>query len=307
MFKDSINNFLKDKSILILGFGREGRSTLNYIIKNKVKYSKLAIADKNVNIDKEYEFVEYFLGDNYLDCINQFDVIIKAPGISLKNIDLKRINAEITSQAELFLKFGKEKVIGVTGTKGKSTTTTMIYNILSTKYKVEIVGNIGIPVLNFVDNFEETDYFVYEFSSHQLELIDASPKIAVFLNLYQDHLDYYSSFEAYANAKRNIYMHQTADDILIYNLDMEVKLFGKYLPISKRVGISQNEVMNNTININGNILSLSDLNLSGNHNKYNFIVACTIARMLNVEDEKIIEGIKGFKSLPHRLEKIRRI
>ena len=155
MLKERINNYLSNKSILILGFGREGRSTLNYINKNNICYTRIAIADKNETIEKQ-ENIEYFLGSNYLEAIYGFDIIIKSPGISLKEIDLSEIKGKITSQAELFLKYGKEKVIGITGTKGKSTTSSLIFQMLSKELSVELVGNIGIPVLDYVDKYEKT-------------------------------------------------------------------------------------------------------------------------------------------------------
>lgn len=293
MLKNKINEFLTNKSIVILGFGREGKSTLNYIQRNNIKYTKLAIADKNENIGKE-EGIEYCLGENYLNCISNFDVIIKAPGISLKDIDISEFKSKITSQTELFIQFGREKIIGVTGTKGKSTTTSMIYEMLKPNYNVEIVGNIGLPALDYVDKFKNVDYFVYELSSHQLELVDVSPKIAVFLNLYEEHLDYYTSFDAYADAKRNIYMHQKENDILVYNQDMVDKLLT--IPsISKKVGISQIQAEKSDLNL-GNIL--------GVHNIYNLTVAQTVAKLLNVSEENIQDAIKNYHTLPHRLENI---
>lgn len=293
MLKTKINEFLTNKSIVILGFGREGKSTYKYIQDNNIKYTKLGIADRSEDIAK-LDGVEYYLGEDYLNCIKDFDVIIKAPGISLKDIDISKVKDKIISQTELFIRFGREKIIGVTGTKGKSTTTSMIYEMLKTKYNVEIVGNIGLPALDYVDKFESTDYFIYELSSHQLELVDVSPKIAVFLNLYEEHLDYYISFYAYANAKRNIYIHQKEDDVLVYNQDMVDKLLT--IPgISKKIGISQAQAEKSDLNL-GNIL--------GVHNIYNLSVAEAVARLLNVGKQDIQEAIKNYHTLPHRLEKI---
>ena len=294
MLKAKINEYLTNKSIVILGFGKEGQSTLKYIQDNNIAYSRLAIADKNVNVPKQAN-IEYYLGDEYLSSLNDFDIVIKAPGISLKDIDISEFKDKITSQAEMFIKFGREKVIGITGTKGKSTTTSMIYEMLKTKYNVEIVGNIGLPALDFVDKFGKTDYFVYELSSHQLELMDVSPKIAVFLNLYEEHLDYYVSFDAYANAKRNIYLFQNNEDYIVYNKDMEHILFNKIIPIAKKLGISQKETENSKINTD---------NILGSHNIYNLKIAETIAKLLDVSDEEVQLAIKNFHTLPHRLENI---
>jgi len=293
LLKTNINEFLTNKSIVILGFGREGKSTYKYIQDNNIKYTKLAIADRNEDIDK-LDVIEYYLGEDYLNCIKDFDVIIKAPGISLKDIDISEVKDKITSQTELFIRFGREKIIGVTGTKGKSTTTSMIYEMLKMKYNVKIVGNIGLPALDYVDKFEETDYFVYELSSHQLELVDVSPKIAVFLNLYEEHLDFYVSFEAYANAKRNIYIHQKENDVLVYNQDMMEELLIKPA-VSQKIGVSQSQAEKSDLNVD---------NILGVHNIYNLTVAEAVARLLNVAEQDIQDAIKNYHTLPHRLEKI---
>ncbi len=305
MLKERINNYLSNKSILILGFGREGRSTLNYINKNNICYTRIAIADKNETIEKQ-ENIEYFLGSNYLEAIYEFDIIIKSPGISLKEIDLSEIKGKITSQAELFLKYGKEKVIGITGTKGKSTTSSLIFQMLNKELSVELVGNIGIPVLDYVDKYEKTSYFVYELSSHQLELVDASPKIAVFLNLYEEHLDYYKSFESYASAKRNIFKHQDESDVFVYNKDMKNVLIGGEQVKARSIEISQieaeaNPLKNKFVNLT---IDTNDIHLLGTHNLYNLTIAATVAKLVGVSDSSIMSVIKNLKPLPHRLETI---
>lgn len=305
MLKEKINEYLSNSSILILGFGREGKSTLRYIKSNYINYTRLAVADKNENIQKE-EGIEYFLGEDYLSVINDFDIVIKSPGISLKDIDTSHMKGRITSQADLFLKFGKDKVVGITGTKGKSTTVSVIHKMLKDTYSVELVGNIGIPALDYVDNFDDTDYFVYELSSHQLELVNHSPKIAVFLNLYEEHLDYYTSFEAYANAKRNIFKFQRASDYLVCNKDMEKVLLSDTPVNSNLVLVSEkvSECMplkNEFVDID---LDKSKVNILGIHNLYNITVAAVVAKLLNVSDASILKAIKSIKPLPHRLESI---
>lgn len=305
MLKEKINEYLSNSSILILGFGKEGKSTLKYIKDSKVNYTRLAIADKNENIQKEGG-IEYFLGEDYLSVINDFDIVIKSPGISLKYIDLSKLKCKITSQADLFLTFGGGKVIGVTGTKGKSTTTNFIYQMLKTEFLVELVGNIGVPALDFVDNFDKTDYFVYELSSHQLELVNSSPKIAVFLNLYEEHLDYYKSFEAYANAKRNIFKYQHATDMFVYNKDMEQKLLADFNIVSNRIPVSQSEAIkaplkNDYVNIP---LDIGRLHILGIHNLYNLTIAATVAKLVGVSEHGIKCTLEKLQPLPHRLQSI---
>lgn len=305
MLKEKINEYLSGKAILILGFGREGKSTLEYIKANHINYTKLVVADQNESILKE-EGVEYILGKDYLSVINDFDIVIKSPGISLKDVDTKNFKGKITSQTDLFLMFGKDKVIGVTGTKGKSTTANFIHQMLKQEHSVELVGNIGVPVLGYVDNFDTTDYFVYELSSHQLERVTSSPKIAVFLNLYEEHLDYYSSFEAYANAKRNIFKFQDASDYLLCNKDMKSTLLS-HIPVkSNLILVSEKEaervpLKNEFVNID---LDISKVNVLGAHNLYNITMASVVAKLVGVSDESIVKAIECTGPLPHRLENI---
>lgn len=306
MLKEKINEYLSNKSILILGFGREGKSTLNYIMTSGVITKRLAIADKSKDIEK-LDGIEYFLGASYLEALQEFDIIIKAPGISLKDVDMSLIQGEITSQTDLFLTYGGSKVIGITGTKGKSTTTTFIHQMLKEEgFAVELVGNIGVPALDYVDKYDETKYFVYELSSHQLELVHASPKIAVFLNLYEEHLDYYSSFLAYANAKRNIFKYQSSENYLVYNKDMESKLLASTEVKSKRVPVSQEQAEKSPLN-NEYVSILCDIqkiHVLGTHNLYNLTVAATVAKLVGVSDKSIVNAIEKMQPLPHRLQTI---
>lgn len=305
MLKEKINEYLSNSSILILGFGREGKSTLSYIKSNKINYIRLGVADQNVNIQKEAG-IEYFLGDDYLSVIDDFDIVIKSPGISLKNVDTSHMKGKITSQTDLFLKYGKDKVIGVTGTKGKSTTANFIYQMLKQEHSVELVGNIGVPVLGYVDNFESTDYFVYELSSHQLELVNYSPKIAVLLNLYEEHLDYYTSFEAYANAKRNIFKYQKNEDYLVYNADMETQLLSGVAVNGKKIPVSQAEAIkkpmkNDYLDIK---FEIDKLHILGVHNLYNLTIAATVAKLAGISDKNIACVLDKLQPLPHRLQNI---
>lgn len=312
--KQDIISELQDKSILILGFGREGRSTYNFLKTHNVK-CKIGIADKNDVTDEEIlkDNVTLHIGENYLNAMNEYDVVMKSPGISLKDVDLTNLREKITSQTELFFKYGKDKIIGITGTKGKSTTSSLIYNMLNKTYNTLLVGNIGLPAFNMIDDFEKTDYYVYELSSHQLEFVRHSPHIAVLLNMFEDHLDHYVSYEAYKEAKRNIFKYQKENDWYVYNSEMAdiLNLDNKIVANTIKVGKSEcttcyteNEV---NINIRNNSYKISlpeKINLNGKHNIYNIAVAMSVAKLLDVSDENILEGLNSFKALPHRLETI---
>ena len=139
--KQKIINELTNKRVLILGFGREGRSTYNFIKDNSINCT-IGIADQNNVPDieiKENPNITVYTGEDYLDSMYEFDVIIKSPGISFKGKDYSSILNKITSQTELFLKYAAEKTVGITGTKGKSTTASLTYEMLKKKYTVSLV------------------------------------------------------------------------------------------------------------------------------------------------------------------------
>lgn len=291
MKQNIINEFI-NKKVLILGFGREGRSTYKFIKNNNVN-CEIGIADKNEILDEEVisdKNVTIHTGENYMDSLYSYDLIMKTPGISFKGKNVDGILDKITSQTELFLKYAAEKTVGITGTKGKSTTASLTYEMLSKKYNAMLVGNIGLPVFEAIDKYEDTDVFVFELSSHQLEHVKYSPHIAVVLNMFEEHLDHYNSYDEYKEAKRNVFKHQTKNDYYILNNDMKDIILGNH-------ALNQNII---DVNVDENV----ETSLMGKHNKYNVCVAKTIAEIYNVDEKDILDVAKSFKGLPHRLEYI---
>ena len=179
--------FFKGKRVVILGFGREGKSTLE-ILKD-CEPEKIIIADRcEISPDDSYTVCT---GENYLSCLDDCDIIMKAPGIGLKNDVGDDIKAKITSQMDLFLRYAPGTVVGVTGTKGKSTTSSLIYHFARACGKdAFLIGNIGVPPLEKIAEFTQNSLIVCEMSCHQLEYVKASPHIAVLLNVYPEHLDH---------------------------------------------------------------------------------------------------------------------
>jgi len=251
-------NELRDKKILILGFGREGQDTFLFLKKILPK-KQIGIADQK--LDK-----------NYLKKLGGYDVIIKTPGIPFKILPKSSLN-KITTQTEIFFDNCPGTIIGVTGTKGKSTTSSMIYQTLkSGGVKAHLIGNIGQPVLSFLKKAKPQSVFVYELSAHQLFNIRKSPHIAVLLNIYPEHLDYYRNFREYAQAKANITKFQTKNDYLVYNsLDSEVKKIAK-ASRTKKVPIR------------------------GKYYQLDMAAAKAVAKIFKVPE------LKKFDLLPHRLE-----
>jgi len=308
---DKILEKIKDKDIAILGFGREGRSSYEFIRKH-LPSKHITIIDKNdfseeLKSDSNLSFVS---GDDYLEGLNKYDLVFKTPGISLFGIDTSDV--KITSQIELLLEVHRDKVVGITGTKGKSTTTSLTYQILKQNgVDCVLTGNIGIPTFDLLEDATEDTYFVIEMSSHQLETLEVSPHIGVILNLFQDHLDHTGSVEEYHKAKLNIFKYQEANDYMIYYKDNETLLEkiknGNYKGKELTVSTNSNAdiyLENNTVIYHDELVFDKNLkrNLLGEHNFINIMVAFMIGKIFEIETSKILEVVSGFKSLEFRLE-----
>ena len=186
--KTKIISYLEGKRILILGFGREGKSVYKFIKENLNEFS-LGIADLN-EIEIDDDSVKIYTGQDYLEYTKFYDIVIKSPGIIIKDYIEEEEKKKITSLTDLFLRFCSNTVIGITGTKGKSTTSSLIHHILiNCGKKSLLIGNIGVPAFSVLDEIESDTILVYELSCHQLEYVKASPNISILLNLYEEHLD----------------------------------------------------------------------------------------------------------------------
>lgn len=308
--QDEIVNYLKDKKIVILGFGREGKSTYNFLRKH-FEEKEIDVIDENIDINSE-ENREYLEDMNlnviktseYINMLNAYDLIFKTPGISFKGIDISSFANKITSQLDIFLKYFKEYVtiIGITGTKGKSTTSSMLYQVLNkAKNGVHFLGNIGRSIFCEIDEIKKGDTVVLEISSHQSQYIKNSPNIGVILNVFQEHLDHYNSYEEYIDAKINVIKFQAKEDYAIYIKNSS--------DLNKRL---------ENVKLNSKIINL-DLNdkdkfsyfnfehkrrLIGKHNEYNIMVVLKICEILKVEKNIVCEEIYNFSPLEHRLENV---
>ena len=294
-----IIDYFDNKKVLILGFGKEGQSTYNFIRKYYPE-KLLIIADKR-ELEIDDKFVEVISGEKYLDAISDSDLVMQSPGISLRDVKIPE-NVEISGQMDLFLRFAPCKKVGITGTKGKTTTTTLIYNVVKESgKKCFLIGNIGVPVFESLDDIDGA-VAVIEMSCHQLEFAKASPDVAVFTNIYPEHLDHYNGFEGYVNAKLNIVKNQNEDGVFICNKDQDMS---EYLDFSQvkstveRVGKDDwkdNEYFRE--------LSMLNENLRGEHTKQDIFFAATAAKHLGIDEKFVYESIKKFNGIPHRLEKV---
>lgn len=259
-----INEQLKDKRILIFGYGREGKSTENYI-KSHLSYTSLDIFEGKIeDIDED-----------------KYDVIIKSPGIVMLED-----NPKYTSQTELFLNQFSNQTIGITGTKGKSTTSSLLAHVLKgCGKKAILLGNIGKPCFDLIDEIDDDTVIVFELSCHQLLHIDKAPHIAVFLNLFEEHLDYYGTMERYFGAKANIISHQT---------ELDVSYMGENVP---------NIVSSSRKNVIARVEHDFDISIKGEHNRLNAEFVYRIAvDEFGCNENDIRKAIYSFKGLPHRLE-----
>jgi len=300
-------NELKDKKTLVLGFGKEGKD--NYLALRKLFPKKiLTIADKlgfkelskkNQELLKKDKNLKLYLGKDYLKSLKDYQLIIKTPGIRLSSLKpFLRKKTKITSQTEIFFKYCPGKIIGVTGTKGKGTTSSLIYQILKKSgFRSHLVGNIGKPVFQTLLKAKKEDIFVYELSSHQLQSLKKSPYIAVFLNLYPDHLDYYKNFKEYCQAKESIASYQTKKDYFIYNSEQKLLREIAKKSKAKKIPFDAKKIKNLE-----KIIARKEIPLKGDFNLLNILAAVLVGKIFNISSEKMRRAIRSFKPMPHRLE-----
>lgn len=324
--KQYLEKLLQGKTVAILGFGREGKSSY-HTIRRHFPEAPLIIADRNPHCKAlfETEFgidpkVQFYCGNGYLEPLPQCDVILKSPGISFKELEPTPYAGKVLSQTSIFLDLFKKQVVGVTGTKGKSTTVSLLKHIFHTAgRKVLLGGNIGVAPFELMDQVTGDTVVVFEMSSHQLENITTSPGLSILLNIYQEHLDHYASYRHYQLAKYNIARWQQPDDILIYNASSEVVtgLVKEFHPAGHVYAIGGDITKDNGVKcIDGNLhlrheqkdILLSELcartKLPGRHNLANVMAAALAAYIKGVSSEYIAMGVESFRGLPHRLEYI---
>ncbi len=205
---------LQKKSVLILGYGREGKDTHRFL-RSQFPSKEIAIADLKEKEVTDSKTALYF-GEDYLDAARDYDLIIKSPGVPYTFLAQKNISPnKITSQSDIFLNLTEGEVIGITGTKGKSTTATAIHQLFKNQgVESFLIGNIGNPALDFLG---KKAVFVYELSSFQLQTISRGPDLAIILNIFKDHLDQHSDYDEYFNSKKKIISFYPKPKKVIFN------------------------------------------------------------------------------------------
>lgn len=329
-----MNDSWQNKKVAILGFGVEGVVSAEFLHKQG---ANLWIVDKRKKEDLDQDFVArvealdvtFVSGENYLAELATFDAIVRSPGVKRYLPELvaaEKAGVVITSQTKLFFDFCPCPIIGVTGTKGKGTTSSLIYEMLKADGRdVHIGGNIGIPSLSFVDKLVKDSWVVLELSSFQLEDLHKSPHIAVMLMVTSDHLDdigdrnRHRSLEEYISAKRNILRFQTKEDFAIINRDYpashesDIETAGKVYKISRERETDDGcFALNGKVFVqkNGNdepIIDVSEIKLPGKHNLENVCAATMAAKLAGVSQPEIDQVLRTFKGLEHRLELVREL
>lgn len=289
---DSIFKRLRGKRILIAGFGREGQSTLRFLQKF-LPNAEIGIADKNESAFKCVDKQSYtiYCGDDYLKNASDYDIVIKTPGISVKDIDIDK--DLISSQTDLFIEAFHSQVIGVTGTKGKSTTSSLIYHLLKESGRdVILAGNIGIPVFDCVQNINRRTIIVYELSAHQLQFINKSPHVGILLNVFEEHLDHFGTFEKYKDAKINVLRYMGDNDVAIVNN----RLCFESLILDKKYVDFEN------YNFEDYNIKWDYIPILGEHNKMNVKAALCACYAFGLTIDELIPHLYTFKPLEHRQE-----
>ena len=281
MFReDQLRSLFEGRSILLAGYGREGHSAERLIGRYT---AHLSIADGEEEIRQKAS-------------LQRYDWVVKSPGVPMRV--LKGVE-HVTSLTDIFLQVYADRTIGVTGTKGKSTTASLIHHLLPGSL---LAGNIGIPLFDIVEQVDEHSLVVAELSCHQLEVLHRSPHIGVVLNLFQDHLDHYDSYLAYQMAKMQIALHQSADDHFFFCSDNDtLESLVDRLPLPStlhpyRLSLCTSEERQ----------LLDNLLLPGEHNRSNALVAIRVARLAapSLSAADIEERLESFVPLHHRLERV---
>jgi UDP-N-acetylmuramoyl-L-alanine---L-glutamate ligase len=284
---------LNGKKVCILGFGKEGKAMLG-AIERFAPGCDVTIADQNETVEIP-EGKKHQLGTDWLKDVENFDVIIKSPGIP-PNPTLDTRHSTLTTSTNIFFDSIEGKgawVIGVTGSKGKSTTSSLLYAILKAAGKdTYLVGNIGMPAIEHIGDAKKGTIFVLEMSSYQLMDTHKSPHIAVVTSFFPEHLDYHGSLEDYLEAKKHIARFQTEDDIVVFSplFDGAVEIAkegnGRKIPFTPQ----------------DSPLELHETHLLGEHNLSNIAAAFTVSQLIGIPKNTALKAIGSFKSLPHRLQ-----
>ena len=320
-------NYIRNRKIAIIGLGVSNIPLLSYL---HDLGAKITVFDNRTidNIDKNImdiitnNNIEFSFGKNNLSKLNGFDIIFRSPTCREDWPELvkeAKRGAIITSEIEMLMELCPGTIIGVTGSDGKTTTTSLIYEIVKKQgFNCYLGGNIGIPLFTKIQEMKPNDIVILELSSFQLMNIHTSPNIAVITNISPNHLDFHKSYEEYIEAKKNIFKYQNEDGILVLNYDNEItrecakEAKGKVIFFSRENKLDNGVILDDDIikvcdnKLRKHILNTKDLLLRGKHN-YENVCTAIVATLEIASTEKQIEAVTQFKGVKHRLEFVKEI
>lgn len=321
------NNYLNGKKVAIIGLGVSNLPLLKYMNNQN---AKITIFDEKEEEDIPRKLLEkldkynanYFFGKNCLENLKNFDIIFRSPSCLPTREELileEQRGAIVTTEIEMLMKLAPCQIIGVTGSDGKTTTTSLIYSILKKKgYNAYLGGNIGKPLFTKLEEIKPEDKLILELSSFQLMGMTVSPNISVITNITPNHLNIHKDYKEYIEAKKTIFKYQNENDYLVLNYDNEITRNCKNEAISKVIYFSSKEKLDNGFivdnkiikrcddKIRKHILDTKDILLRGNHNFENICAALAATEKL-VDEETAIKAIEEFRAVEHRLEFIREL
>ena len=324
---EEFNEYIKFRKVAIIGLGVSNIPLLDYLYKKKANVT--VFDERNIDdISKEimdkitlYNFT-FHLGENCLENLKGFNVIFRSPSCLPTRVELQEEankGAIVTTEIEMLMQMAPCKVIGVTGSDGKTTTTSLINAILQKAgYNTYLGGNIGTPLFTRLSEMKPDDIIVLELSSFQLMGMEISPNISVITNITPNHLNIHKDYNEYIEAKKNIFKYQNEDEIVVLNYDNEITRNCAKEANSKVIFFSSKEKLDNGFivdegiikecedKVRKHILNTKDVILRGTHNYENIATAIATTRTL-VDLDIAVEAVKEFKPVEHRLELIREI
>ncbi len=319
------NDYIKFRKVAIIGLGLSNLPLMKYLYEKKARvtvFDEREYNDIPTNIINElnnYQF-KYYFGKNCLENLNGFDLIFRSPSCLPTRYELQKEENEgaiITTEIEMLMKMCPCRIIGVTGSDGKTTTTSLIYSILQKSgYNTYLGGNIGKPLFTKLPEMRPEDILVLELSSFQLMGMEVSPDIAVITNITPNHLNIHKDYEEYIEAKKNIFKYQNENGILVLNYDNEItrscekEANGKVIFFSRKHKLDNGFIVDGKVikecedRIRRHIFNGDEAILRGEHNLENIAtVLAATKNLVSIEDAK--EAIKEFKPVEHRIELIR--